>query len=156
MRRPAHVPLELTLIPFTANYNKVALVIFKYIHLLKSTPPQEQAFTEIKSLADISFRFVERGSPSSYVSDLATWLQQPVPKEKTISSQWVVEKFDQEEISKGLSMLDVRRSRMSITAKGMPAGVGKLDKKEPVYQTEYRVERMSEDFVKEVSLSTFT
>jgi insulysin len=114
----------------TANYSKVALVIFKYIHLLKSTPPQEQAFREIKALADIAFRFVERGQPASYVSELTTYMQQPVPPEKTISSQWVVEKFDAKEIAESLAHLDVRRARLGISAKHFP------DKQEPLSGTE--------------------
>lgn len=135
----------------TAHYNDVALVIFKYIHLLKSTPPQEHAFQEIKSLADIAFRFVERGPPASHVSEMTTWLQQPVPREKTISSQWLLEKWDDKIIQETLAHLDVKRSRMAVTAKQLPEGVGKLDKVEPIYGTEYRIERMSPELVREVS-----
>lgn len=142
--------LVLNVFPCTANYSDVALVIFKYIHLLKSTPPQERAFQEIKSLADIAFRFVERGQPASYVSELTTYMQQPVPPEKIISSQWVVEKFDAAEIEASLAHLDVRRSMMAVTARPLPKTIGELDQKEPIYGTEYKVEKMSKEFIEEV------
>jgi insulysin len=103
-----------------ANYEKVAQAVYKYIHLLKSQPPSEEAFNEIKALAEIGFRFVERGGASSYVSDLARQLHQPVPREKIISSQWLVEEFDAEEIRRSLDLLDPRRSNIAVSARKLP------------------------------------
>lgn len=131
------------------------MTIAKYIQLLRSTPPQEQAFQEIKALSDIGFRFVERGHASSYASELSTQLQQPVPREKIISSQWLIERFDPKELQEALQLLDIRRSVISVTAKKMPADVGPLDKSEPVYGTKYRRDKMPEEFIKEVCHRAF-
>lgn len=135
------------------HYKDVAMTIYKYIHLLRGVPPQEHVFQEIKALSDIGFRFVERGHASSYASELSTQLQQPVPREKIISSQWLVERFDPEELKEAVQLLDIRRSVITVTAKTMPADVGALDKAEPVYGTKYRRDKMPEEFIKEVSRS---
>lgn len=126
------------------------MTIYKYIHLLRSVPPQEHVFKEIKALSDIGFRFVERGHASSYASELSTQLQQPVPREKIISSQWLIERFDPEELKDAVQLLDIRRSVITVTAKNMPADVGPLDKAEPVYGTKYRRDKIPEEFIKEV------
>lgn len=133
------------------HYKDVALAIFNYIQLLKSVPPSEEAFNEIKALSDIGFRFVEQTQASSYVTDLSGWLQAPIPKEKTISSQWLLEKFDAKVIEDCLNSLVPSRSKIAVTAKEMPEGVGKLDRNEPIYGTEYRVDKLDEDFIKQAS-----
>lgn len=132
------------------HYKDVAMTIYKYIHLLRNTPPQEHAFQEIKALSDIGFRFVERGHASSYASELSTQLQQPVPREKIISSQWLIERFDPQELKDAVQLLDIRRSIVTVTAKTMPPDVGPLEKSEPVYGTKYRRDKMPEEFIKEV------
>jgi insulysin len=133
-----------------ANYEKVAQAVYKYIHLLKSQPPSEEAFNEIKALAEIGFRFVERGGASSYVSDLARQLHQPVPREKIISSQWLVEEFDAEEIRRSLDLLDPRRSNIAVSARKLPPGVeGTFDLTEPIYETKYKRIKMSQTFIDE-------
>jgi insulysin len=129
------------------------MTIYKYIHLLRGTPPQEHVFEEIKALSDIGFRFVERGHASSYASDLSTQLQQPVPREKIISSQWLVERFDAQELKDAVQLLDIRRSTITVTAKTLPSNVGPLENKEPVYGTKYRSDKMPEEFIKEVRVT---
>jgi insulysin len=129
------------------------MTIYKYIHLLRGTPPQEHVFEEIKALSDIGFRFVERGHASSYASDLSTQLQQPVPREKIISSQWLVERFDAQELKDAVQLLDIRRSTITVTAKTLPSNVGPLENKEPVYGTKYRSDKMPEEFIKEVRVN---
>ncbi|KAJ9094236.1 hypothetical protein QFC21_006062 [Naganishia friedmannii] len=131
------------------HYKDVAMTIYKYIHLLRGTEPQEHAFQEIKALSDIGFRFVERGHASSYASDLSTQLQQPVPREKIISSQWLIDRFDAQELKDAVELLDIRRSTITVTAKTLPSDVGPLENKEPVYGTKYRSDKMPEEFITE-------
>lgn len=136
-----------------AHYRDVALAIFSYMQLLKSTPPSQTAFEEIKAIAELGFRFAERTQASSYATDLSGWLQSPIPKEKTVSSQWLVERFDAKAIEDCLKLLDPRQAKIAITAKETPADVGELTDKEPIYGTEYKVIKMDEEFLQRASSS---
>ncbi|WVO15036.1 hypothetical protein L204_102679 [Cryptococcus depauperatus] len=132
------------------HYRDVALVIFKYISLLRSQPPSTEAFNEIKSIADISFRFAERGRTSSYCTNLSSWLQTPVPREKIISSKWLVEEYNEKELSSALQLLDPRRANIGVTCRELPKGTeGSWDNKEPVYGTEFKKVKFDEEFLKE-------
>ena len=134
----------------SVNYEKVAQAVYKYLHLLKSQSPSEEAFNEIKALAEIGFRFVEKGGASSYVSDLARQLHQPVPREKIISSQWLVEEFDAAETARSLEFLDVRKSNIAVSAQKLPPSVeGSFDLSEPIYETKYKRIEMSQSFIDE-------
>lgn len=113
-------------------------------------PPQERIFRDMKALSDLRFRFLEQCRPADYVSDVATWLQLPAPREKVISSHYLIESFSPEKIQSALQLLDIRRALVVITAKTMPPGMGERDQTEPVFGTKYRLEKMSEDFLKMV------
>ncbi|KAK8849760.1 hypothetical protein IAR55_005095 [Kwoniella newhampshirensis] len=132
------------------HYRDVALAIFKYISLLRSQPPSSEAFNEIKAISEISFRFAERGRTSTYCSSLSSWLQTPVPREKIVSSKWLVEEFKSDELSAALQLLDPRRAAIGVTCKELPKDVeGTFDKTEPIYGTEYTRVKFSEDFLRE-------
>nr|XP_019043437.1 insulysin [Kwoniella bestiolae CBS 10118]OCF22367.1 insulysin [Kwoniella bestiolae CBS 10118] len=137
-----------------AHHKDVALVIFKYISLLRSKPPSEEAFNEIKAIADISFKFAERGKTSSYCASLSGFMQSPVPREKIVSAKWLVEEYKQDELEAALQLLDPRRSTIGITCKELPKDVleskGDFDQKEAIYGTEYKRVKYDEEFLKEV------
>lgn len=125
--------------------------MYRYIALLRAHPPQEYVFDDIKALSEIGFRFIEPARGSAYASELAKRMQQPVPREKVVSSQWLVERFDAEAIVEALQLLDIGRGNVAVTAKVMPAGVGPLDQTEPVYGTRYRRDKMPIEIVTAVS-----
>jgi insulysin len=128
------------------------MAIFKYTSLLRSTPPTEKVFNEIKAISDISFRFAERGKTIDYANGLAGWIQSPVPREKILSSKYLVEEFHYDELASALQMLDPRRATVGVTCRDLPKSAGiTFDKKEPIYGTEYCERRLSEEFLKEVS-----
>lgn len=135
------------------HYLDVGLVIFKYISLLRSQPPSQIAFNEMKSIGDISFRFAEETSASDYVSNLSSWMQEPVPREKIVSSRHVFENFDEDDLKAALMLLDPRRATMGVICQDLPKSVaseGGWDKTEPIYGTKYAQRKLSDDFIKEV------
>ncbi|WVQ66403.1 uncharacterized protein L199_004583 [Kwoniella botswanensis] len=136
-----------------AHHKDVALVIFKYISLLRSKPPSEKAFNEIKAIADISFKFAERGKTSSYCASLSGFMQSPVPREKIVSAKWLVEEYKQDELEAALQLLDPRRSTIGITCKELPKDVlennGDFDQKEAIYGTEYKRVKYDQEFLNE-------
>ncbi|KAH9440810.1 hypothetical protein Pst134EA_032633 [Puccinia striiformis f. sp. tritici] len=66
------------------NYKQVVQIIFAYLNLLKSTPPQEWAFKEQALLSEIRFRFKSASPPSSYVTSLAKHLELLKPENSRI------------------------------------------------------------------------
>lgn len=133
------------------HYQDVALAIFKYTSLLRSQPPSREAFEEIKAIADISFRYAERGKAVGYANGLSTYLQAPVPREKVVSSKWVIEEFRQDELEATLQLLDPRKATIGVTCREIPKDVqGDFDQNEPIYGTPYKTVKLSEAFLKEV------
>lgn len=151
-KSPCTLPQSFVAHTFLVHYKYVAMTMCKYIELLRHTPPDKRIFQELKTLRDIRFRFAERSRPAAYVSEVAKWLQQPTPREKVISSQFLVERFGSQEISTLVGLLDVKRSLTVVTAKSMPLDVGPFHRTEPVFGTRYRVDKMPADFMKSVSL----
>ncbi len=128
--------------------------MFKYIALLRSQPPSRTIFNEMKQIGDISFRFAERGRTADYVSGLSGWMQEPVPREKIVSSKYTLEAFNEDELAAGLMLLDPRRATMGVISQTLPKDVaaeGSWDKVEPIYGTQYTQRRLSDDFIREVS-----
>ena len=137
------------------HWQDVALAIFKYISLLRSSRPSFTIFDEIKQIADISFRFAERSKNHRYVTGLSNSMQHPVPREKIVSSGSLLEEFRADEISAVLQLLDPRRATIGVTSKELPPGVeGTFDRTEPIYGTEYKQVQFSEDFMRDVSFNS--
>lgn len=131
------------------------MAIFKYTSLLRSSPPSEEAFNEIKAIAEIQYRFSERGKTISYANTLAGWMQSPVPREKILTSKYLIEEFKYDELANALQMLDPRRATVGVTCRELPSGVdAKFDKTEPIYGTEYCELRLSDAFMKEATGGT--
>jgi insulysin len=148
-------PLSLGL-TWSEHWDDVALAIFKYISLLRSAPPSSVIFEDLKQMAGISFRFAEKHKPDSYCVELTGGMQDPVPREKIISAKWLIEEFNQEELKNTLLYLDPRKAAIGVTSRELPKGVeGTFDLKEPIYGTEHKRMRASDEFMKEVSLDYF-
>jgi insulysin len=107
-------------------------------------------------MADISFRFAEKHRPDDYCTELTGGMQEPVPRDRIVSSKYVMEKWNPDEVVATLQQLDPRRAAIGLTCKEVPADVGgDFDLKEPIYGTEYKQTRLSDQFLKDVSgLST--
>ena len=134
------------------NWSNVALVIFKYISLLRSQPPSSTIFDELKTMANISFRFAEKSRPDSYCTELSGGMQEPIPRDKMISAKYVLEDFRPDEVKAVLTLLDPRKVAIGVTCRELPKDVGgTFDMKEPIYGTEYKQIRLSDEFMKEVS-----
>lgn len=127
------------------RYLEVVKVIFRYISLLHATPPQEWIFEEKKRLAEVSFRFRQKGRPSSTTSALATKMQELLPREWLLNS--MARKFDPEGIKRGMSNLRPDNFTLMIVSQTYP---GNWDQREKWYGTEYRKERIPADFLEEL------
>ena len=149
----------LTSFPFQENYREVAMAAFKYISMLRSTDLSPTHQTEVSSLSDIRFRFAEKRRPDNYAVWMADKLSWPVPRELVVKAPQVVSEWDPDGTAQGVAFqtlkgLSVKNSRIIFMAR--PGEFQRLFgtqewQSEPWYGTKYRVERLDEAFMQEVS-----
>ncbi|KAK6079970.1 peptidase M16 inactive domain-containing protein [Seiridium cupressi] len=130
------------------NYREIVKVFFQYISLLKETPPQEWIFEEQKGMADVDFKFKQKTPASRFTSKIGSVMQKPLPREWLLSGQSRLRKFEPSLITKGLDCLRPDTFRMSIVSQDFPGG---WDQKEEWYGTEYKAEKIPDEFLAEIS-----
>ncbi|CAO3593944.1 unnamed protein product [Absidia cylindrospora] len=121
-----------------ANYEKVVLVIFKYIDLLKNQGVQESIFREVQSLASLAFRFKEKYPPSQYTSRVTGLMQHNYPPQYILSGPSLIRDFDPDLIEENLNCLGPDNFRIMLASQTPPKGVT-FTKREKWYDTEYEV-----------------
>jgi insulysin len=129
------------------NYKEIAKIIFQYIAMIREQPPQEWVVDEQKRISEVEFRFKQKSPPSRTASGLAGVMQKPYDRTKLLSGPAVISKFDANLISEAMSYLRPDNFRMTIVSQNFP---GDWDRKEKWYGTEHKVEKIPEDFLKEV------
>jgi insulysin len=129
------------------NYKEIAKIIFQYIAMIREQPPQEWVVDEQKRISEVEFRFKQKSPPSRTASGLAGVMQKPYDRTKLLSGPAVISKFDSNLISEAMSYLRPDNFRMTIVSQNVP---GDWDRKEKWYGTEHKVEKIPEDFLKEV------
>lgn len=130
-----------------ANHTKVAAIVFAYIDLLRKTPPQEWAFKEQTMLNEIGFRFVEKGRPQSYVTQLCSQMQKPYPRQWLLSAPWLLKEWSPELVEEQVAGLTPENCRITVACQEPLPGL-EWDQKERWYGTKYRMEPMSEEILK--------
>lgn len=82
-----------------ANYDRILQLLFAYTRLLREAGPQRAVFNEQKKLADIRFRFEEKGEASSRATSLAVGMERFAPRDllsgfylyRDYKPEWIVE-----------------------------------------------------------------
>ncbi|KAH8697779.1 a-pheromone processing metallopeptidase Ste23 [Talaromyces proteolyticus] len=129
------------------HHREVVKTIFQYIALIKERTPEQWIFDEMKNLAEVDFRFKQKSPASRFTSRLSSVMQKPLPREWLLSGNNLLRKFDAELITKALSYLRADNFRLMIVSQNFP---GDWDTKEKWYGTEYKVEKIPEDFMGEI------
>ncbi|KAK8089998.1 peptidase M16 inactive domain-containing protein [Apiospora hydei] len=130
------------------NYKEIVKVFFQYVALLRETPPQEWIFEEQKGMADVDFKFKQKTPASRFTSKIAAVMQKPLPREWLLSGQSRLRKFDADLIAKGLDCLRPDNFRMTLVSRDYP---GDWDQKEKWYGTDYKAEKIPEEFLAEIA-----
>lgn len=125
------------------EYHQVVKVIFEYISLIKEQPPQQWIFDEMKNLAEVDFKYKQKSPASRFTSRLSSVMQKPFPREWLLSGSALIRKFDPDAIKEALSYLRADNFRIMIVSQHHP---GDWDSKEKWYGTDYKVEKIPEDF----------
>jgi insulysin len=129
------------------HYQEIIKIIFQYISLLRETPPQEWIFKEQKGMAEIEFRFKQKTPVFKFTSEISAVMQEPFPREFLLSSRSKLRKFDPAVIQEALSYLRPDNFRIAVVSQTFP---GDWDQKEKWYGTEYKNEKIPEDFLAEI------
>ncbi|KAI8847500.1 Metalloenzyme, LuxS/M16 peptidase-like protein [Chytridium lagenaria] len=86
------------------NWNQIVVIIFQYIQMLKDVGVQKWIFDECQVMSNISFRYKEKNSPSSFASRVAGQMQQ-YPPEDILAGPYVLKDFDQKKIEEVIDYL---------------------------------------------------
>ncbi|KAI0396882.1 peptidase M16 inactive domain-containing protein [Xylariaceae sp. FL0594] len=129
------------------NYKEVVKIIFQYISLLRQTPPQEWIFEEMREMGDVEFKFRQKTAPHRFTTAICSVMQKPLPREWLLSGQSRLRKFDPALIEEDISLLRPDNMRLTIVSRDFPRD---WDQKEKWYGTEYRAEKIPDDFLAEL------
>ncbi|KAJ4178578.1 metalloprotease [Fusarium falciforme] len=129
------------------KYPEIIKTFFQYIALLHESPPQEWIFQELKGMADIEFKYMEKTSPSSFTSTISSVMQTPLSREWLLSGYSRLRTFEPKQIEEALVTFRPDNFRMTIVSRNYP---GNWNQKEKWYGTEYRSEKIPEDLMEEI------
>ncbi|KAF1942302.1 LuxS/MPP-like metallohydrolase [Clathrospora elynae] len=129
------------------HYKEVAKLVFQYIGLMRDQPPQQWVVEEQMRISEVEFRFKQKSPPSRTASGLAGIMQKPYDRKMLLSGPSIIRKFDSDLIHEALSYLRPDNFKMTIISQNFPGG---WDKNEKWYGTEYKIERIPEDFLAEI------
>ncbi|KAK5694709.1 metalloprotease [Elasticomyces elasticus] len=132
------------------NYKEITKIFFNYVAMLKDEPPHKWIFDEMSKLSEVDFKFREKIPASRTTSMLSGTMQKPLPRDQLLSGQSLLTKFNPEGIKRGLAHLDPDNFRIVLASRELPV---ETDQKEKWYGTEYKYEKIPEDFMKEVKQS---
>ena len=130
------------------HYQEIIKIIFQYIAMLKESPPQKWIVDEMKEMSEVEFRFKQKSSASSTTSKLSGTMQKPLPRDRLLSAQSVIKKFDSDAITDGLKHLRPDNFRFRLISQKYP---GEWPEKERWYGTQYKYEKIPSDFLAELN-----
>ncbi|PGH21335.1 hypothetical protein AJ80_03386 [Polytolypa hystricis UAMH7299] len=129
------------------EYRQVTKIVFQYISLIKERAPEEWIFEELRDISEVEFRYRQKSPASRFTSALSSTMQRAYPRERLLSAQAVLQKFDPELITRGLSYLRADNFNVEIVSQTYP---GTWDSKEKWYGTEYKLEDVPEELLADV------
>ncbi|RCI06352.1 Insulinase (Peptidase M16) [Rhizopus stolonifer] len=129
-----------------SHYEDIVVSFFEYIQLVHSKGVQQWIFDEIKSLAEIEFRFLEQCTPSQYTSFLSQQMQESYPPQWVISGSSLLRKYDPVLIENHLKLLRPDNFRLTLACQEFPHGI-QCTQVERWYSTEYEVLPLRKELV---------
>jgi len=128
------ISIELT----PAGQDKIGEItdlLFQYIELIKSTPPQQWLYEEQALVEDIGFRFQEKSRPTSLVYQLAPRLDK-YPATDLLVAPFLMEGFDAKVITEFLSYVNEDNVLVEIMSPDIRG-----DAVEPWFKVSYKLRR---------------
>ncbi|OAP64900.1 hypothetical protein AYL99_00872 [Fonsecaea erecta] len=130
------------------NYHEIVKIVFRYIGMMKASPPVAWMHEEMKNMAEVDFRFRQKSPASRFTSAISCVLQKPgLPRSWLLSSTSKFRKFDAQAIAQAMQYLREDNFRLMLVSQEFP---GDWDQKEKWYGTEYKVERIPTDVLSDI------
>lgn len=118
--------------------DEITAIVYQYIRMLKQKGVQQWLYEEEMTLANNSFRFLERCEPIKFVTSVASYMDKHPPAEY-LSGMYLYKEFNPEKIHEILSFLTPENGNVVVAGKFVE---GKTDRKEHWYETSYHVQRV--------------
>lgn len=140
------------------HYRDIMLAVFNYISLLKSSTMELEHQHELAQISEIRFRFQEKRQPQDTAVSLSQQLAMPYPRELILKAGTVLLPWDSADgeglaaAQRLLASLKVEECRTVLMGKkddhDKVAGEQEW-RTEPIYGTQYRVQRYDEELKRE-------
>ncbi|GBG78735.1 hypothetical protein CBR_g27959 [Chara braunii] len=138
------ISIRLTVLGLEKVMDVIGLV-YEYIHMAKEVGPQEWVFRELKSVADMEFRFAEEDLPEDYTCRLAENMHL-YPEEHIISGEYIVEEWDPALVEDVFNWLSPENMRVDLVTRSFDnTSSGVLV--EPWFGVRYRVKDIDAELV---------
>ncbi|KAI8616790.1 Metalloenzyme, LuxS/M16 peptidase-like protein [Chytriomyces sp. MP71] len=96
-------------------WEEVVSIIFSYIRMLRESEPLAWVYDECSIMSNLSFKYMEKGSPSSFCSALASNMHE-YPPEHILCGAYLMEDFDPALIKDMISLLNSYSFRIMLVA----------------------------------------
>lgn len=126
------------------NIDEIVLLIFQYLKLLRTEGPKKDIFDEYCNLNEMLFRFKEKESPLSLVSNVVHSMQ-VYPLKDVLSAPYLITEWKPEAITNLLNDLVPRKCRLIIVGKHEETDMKEI---EPWYKTKYNVVKITDNVLK--------
>ncbi|TPX51820.1 hypothetical protein SeMB42_g00517 [Synchytrium endobioticum] len=123
-----------------AHWEEIIVICFQYMALMRNAGIQEWIFRESEALAEMSFRFKEKGSPASYASATAGHMQH-FDKSDILSGNYLFHDFRPDVIQTYLNYLQPDHFRVMVVS---PSFDSSNFAEAKYYGTEYDVQDFSD------------
>jgi insulysin len=126
------------------HYEEIVGLVFEYVEMLKKQGPQEWIFEETKTVADCSFRFLNKREPMDYTSSIATNVHMYDP-EHILSGDYVFRTFEPTILTEIMS--SVSPENMLLLLAHPKAYEGKTTETETWYGVQYNANPIPEELL---------
>lgn len=125
-----------------AHVDDVQMIIYAYLGVLQAHGPQKWIFEEEALQAVQTFRFLAKGQPFHYVTQLTGALQD-YPMAQTVSGNYLFWEWNPKNVERYLAYFTPENARVRVLAKSLKGD--KTPLREPWYNTEYGEEILSSE-----------
>ncbi len=129
------------------HQQQITDALFKYIDLIKATPPSEWLYDEQATVANVGFRFQEKSRPMGLVYRLAPLIDE-YPASDLLVANYLMEEFDAKLIRRYMDYLSPTNVLIEYTAPDVEG-----DALEPWFQVPYKLEKLDAKTIAEASHS---
>uniref|UniRef100_A0AAR5Q891 Insulin-degrading enzyme n=1 Tax=Dendroctonus ponderosae TaxID=77166 RepID=A0AAR5Q891_DENPD len=127
------------------HVNDIVKLIFQYINMMKREKPQQWVQDENRDIGNMIFRFKDKESPRSYISNIVNSLQY-YPLEDVLYANYMLSEWKPDLIEEVWDNFDPEKARLSVVAK---AHAAICTETEPWYGTKYKEEKIPSETLKE-------